>query len=394
MPVPDDDGEPTSGWPHPDDRLWRHPSEVASVSAPRTTRDSPRLWLVAVLAGLIGSLLTTGLVAAAGGFNRRPVPVRSVERLAVPAVARLSTGPASIVDVAERVRPSIAKLTVSTDEGEGSGSGVVFRGDGHILTNQHVIRGARRIGVELADGKTYKAKVIGGDPITDVAVVKIEGSFAGALLGTATALRVGQQAIAIGSPLGLAGGPSLSVGVVSAIGREVLSQDGPHLYDMIQTDAPIAPGSSGGALLDSSGAVIGITTAIAVDPETGAEGLGFATPIDIARDVAEQIISTGQVHHVWLGIEGRDVDQATADEMKISGGVLIRSVRAKGPAENAGLRERDVILTVDGRPVASMGALIVVLRSKKPGDNVSLTYVRDSEQRKAVAKLIERPRST
>lgn len=392
VPAQDDEGS-GSAWLHPDDRLWRHPSEMGAALAASADRDGPRLWLVALLAGIIGSTFTTGLVAAAGGFNRHPVPVRSIERVSVAQPTRLSTATVNVVEVAERVRPAIAKLSVSTDEGEASGSGVVFREDGHILTNQHVVRGARKVVVEMADGKTYPAQIIGSDSVTDVAVVKIEGHFAGAVLGTAKALKVGQQAIAIGSPLGLAGGPSLSVGVISAIGREVGSKDGSNLYDMIQTDAPIAPGSSGGALLDSTGAVIGITTAIAVDPTVGAEGLGFATPVDIARDVAEQIITTGQVHHVWLGIEGTDLDRTTADRLGIDGGVLVRTVRDKGPAALAGLKDRDVIVSVDGKRVTSMGELIVVLRAKRPGDSVSLSYLRDTSRRAASAKLTERPQS-
>src|SRR5205085_6266330 len=144
------------------------------------------------------------------------------------------------------------------------------------------------------------AKVVGSDPENDVAVLKVDGGpFPVATVGTAADLHVGQPAIAIGSPLGLAGGPSVTVGVVSALHRRIEARSGPPLLDMIQTDAPISPGSSGGALLDADGAVIGITTAVAVS-EVGAEGLGFATPIDLARSAAEQLIATGKVVHVWL----------------------------------------------------------------------------------------------
>lgn len=391
-----DDDEPVAGWLHPDDRLWRHPSELSHAELAalptRSTIDN-RVWLVALLGGLIGSLLTAGLVTASGGFDRKTVPTRSVERVATQAPGLRIAGPTTNVEIADRVRPTIAKLLVDSDQGESSGSGVILRDDGHILTNNHVIEGARSITVELADGKEYPARLVGGDADTDVAVVKIEGRFPPALLGTADGLKVGQPALAIGSPLGLAGGPSLSVGVVSAIGREVPSRDGPPLYDMIQTDAPIAPGSSGGALVDASGAVIGITTAIAVDPTVGAEGLGFATPIDIARDVAEQLIATGKVVHVWLGIEGTDVDDATADAMQIKGGVLIRSVKRGSPADEAGIRDRDVIVAVGDRKITTMGALVVALRTRRPGDTISLTLVRDRESRTVRATLTDRPKS-
>ncbi|MDQ1373044.1 MAG: hypothetical protein QOJ09_382, partial [Actinomycetota bacterium] len=197
-------------------------------------------------------------------------------------------------------------------------------------------------------------------------------------------LKVGNQAIAIGSPLGLAGGPSLSVGVVSALGRQVDSRDGPPLLDMIQTDAPIAPGSSGGALLDGNGSVIGITTAIAVS-DVGAEGLGFATPIDIARDVAEQLITTGKVVHVWLGIEGED---AAANS-----GALVRKIRAASPAADAGIHERDVITSVQAKPVTSMSALVVALRTRKPGQVVKIGLVRDGKPMTVDVTLVDRPRN-
>jgi S1-C subfamily serine protease len=195
---------------------------------------------------------------------------------------------------------------------------------------------------------------------------------------------VGNQALAIGSPLGLAGGPSLSVGVVSALGRQVESQEGPPLLDMIQTDAPIAPGSSGGALCDADGAVIGITTAIAVS-DVGAEGLGFATPIDIARDVAEQLITTGKVVHVWLGIEGEDgVNNA---------GALVRKVRDDSPAAKAGIKARDIITTVEGHRVTSMAGLVVALRSRKPGQVVKIALSRDGKNVTVDATLVDRPRN-
>jgi S1-C subfamily serine protease len=161
---------------------------------------------------------------------------------------------------------------------------------------------------------------------------------------------------------------------------------------MIQTDAPIAPGSSGGALLDNTGAVIGITTAIAVT-EVGAEGLGFATPIDLARSVADDIIETGSAHHVWLGIEGIDLDHATADELSVAGGARIHKVVDGSPAALAGLEEDDVIVSVEGEDVESMSALIVALRSHDPGDKVHIGYVRDGQRGTMVLELSERPES-
>lgn len=352
-----------------------------------------------LLAGSISAILTVGLVVVGGGFRVRTVSratPTAVERVVAPAAATPVTAPGSpanaVVDIAEHMRPAIVQLRVNGGDGPGSGSGVVFRSDGHVLTNHHVVDGARRITLVMADGEEVAARLIGSDADTDIAVVKVDkAGLASAPLGSAADLRVGQLAVAIGSPLGLAGGPSVSVGVVSALGREIeAGGQGPPLLDMIQTDAPIAPGSSGGALVDGTGAVVGVTTAIAVSA-VGAEGLGFATPIDIARDVAEQIIAGGRAVHVWLGIEGEDVDAALAKEIGVTGGAMIRNVSPDSPAARAGIARRDVIVSVDGRVVRSMGALKVQLRTHRPGDEVTLALHRGKEARSLKVKLAERP---
>ncbi|MEO7837031.1 MAG: trypsin-like peptidase domain-containing protein [Acidimicrobiales bacterium] len=397
-----DDSPPPPLLP-PEDRIWRHPSEIAAPtdtlhSAPGRVVNAG-LWQVGLLAGAISSLLTIGLVFVGGGFQSRTATRNdqiAVERVVAPAFATPVTAPGSpanaVVDIADNLRPAIVQLLVTGGEGPGSGSGVIFRSDGHILTNHHVVDGATRITAVMANGEQESARLIGSDPDTDIAVVKVDKTeLASAPLGTAVSLRAGQLAVAIGSPLGLAGGPSVSVGVISAVGREIDAEDeGPPLLDMIQTDAPIAPGSSGGALVDGAGAVIGVTTAIAVS-EVGAEGLGFATPIDIARDVADQIIASGRAIHVWLGVEGEDVDPGMAKEIGVAGGAVIRDVRQGSPAGNAGIAERDVIVAVDGVPVRSMGALKVQLRSHRPGDEVTLAFHRGKQATTRRIKLAERP---
>ena len=389
-----DDDEPVRNWLPPDDRLWRHPSEVAAhpwpAPFPLSPRE-PRVWTIAVLVGVISSLLTAGLIAVAGGFRDREIPVRSVEReVAGPVSVRAASASANVAEIAERVRAAIVQIEVEGNDLRGSGSGVLFRSDGHLLTNHHVVVGADALTVVLADGKELTGKVVGGDPDTDIAVVKIDGEkMPTATLGTVDGLKVGHEAIAIGSPLGLAGGPSVTTGVVSALGRQVDSRDG-QLLDMIQTDAPIAPGSSGGALVDASGAVIGVTTAIAVT-EVGAEGLGFATPIDIARDVAEQLITTGRVVHVWLGIEGHDLDAQRAKALGIDSGALVRKVHASSPAAKAGVESSDIITSLEGKPITSMGSLVLALRSRKPGDVVSVGLLRDGKRQSASVTLAERP---
>src|SRR4051794_21619887 len=291
-----DDDEPAYRPPlPPDDRLWRHPSEVGpapvAMSATRSDGPAARQWAVALASGLVGALLATGITVAAGGHRNDHQVQHVTEQVALPVGTTAEKGVAA---VAARLRPAIVQLVVEHKGSEASGSGVIFRDDGHILTNDHVVDSAQKVTVVLSDGRKVPGQVVGGDPDTDVAVVKMDGGpYPVATLGTATLLRVGDQCISIGSPLGLVGGPSVSVGVLSALGRSLDGEAGHRLYDMIQTDAAISPGSSGGALLDASGAVIGVTTAIAVS-EAGAEGLGFATPIDIARSVADELITTGK----------------------------------------------------------------------------------------------------
>jgi S1-C subfamily serine protease len=351
------------------------------------------MWTVALLAGAIGSLLTAGLIAAGGGFRNRTEVVHAVERERVaPTIRPAAAGGTSVVDIAERLRPAIVQIDVDGNDAEGSGSGVLFRSDGHLLTNHHVVTGVSAITVVMADGKEHRGRLIGGDPETDIAVVKIEGTgFPVAPLGSAAGLKVGHDAVAIGSPLGLAGGASVTRGIVSALGREVESGDR-ALLDMIQTDAPIAPGSSGGALVDNAGSVIGITTAIAVS-EVGAEGLGFATPIDIARDVANQLIAHGKVVHVWMGVEGEDLDSQRARQLGIDAGAVVQRVRDGSPAQKAGLREGDVITAVEGKQVMSMSALKLALRSRKPGDTVSISVKRDGRDTTVPVVLAEKPAS-
>jgi serine protease DegQ len=177
---------------------------------------------------------------------------------------------------------------------------------------------------------------------------------------------------------------------VSALGRQLEGNTGLPLLDMIQTDAPIAPGSSGGALVDESGAVIGITTAIAVSA-VGAEGLGFATPIDIARHVGAQLISTGTVRHPWLGIEGVDLEPAAAKAMGVAGGAVVREVLPDSPAARAGITKGDVVTAVDRAGVRSMGGLKVLLRSHQPGDRVSMSVRSNDRERTVDVELAERP---
>ncbi|MDQ6927706.1 MAG: S1C family serine protease [Actinomycetota bacterium] len=384
--------------PPPDDRLWRHPSELparpAQVgAAPKGVR--PRqMWFFAAASAVGASLLTAGLIAAVGVVDLRTANVTpAVERQLVrPQTTSVGVALPPVVDIADRIRPAIVELQVRFADHTSTGSGVMFRSDGNVLTNFHVVDGAAAINVMLSSGRQLAGRIVGADRDTDTAVVKIDGGpFPIATLGTANDLKVGQMAIAIGSPLGMAGGPSVTVGVVSALHRQVNSRvDGPALVDMVQTDAPVSAGSSGGALLDDDGAVIGITT---VTTDGSAEGLGFATPIDVARSAGDELIRSGHVVHVWLGVEGDDLDGATAGALNLDGGAVVAQVTAGGPAQQAGLNPNDVIVAVNGATVRSMGELVVALRGRAPGDTVTLEVMRDRQHKTFNVLLAPRPGS-
>ena len=234
--------------------------------------------------------------------------------------------------------------------------------------------------------------MIGTDPDTDIAVIKIDGDgpFPTAVLGTTVGLRVGEQAVAIGCPIELVGGPSVTVGVISALHRSVPRGDGGMLFDLVQTDARVPTGWPGGALLDSSGSVIGITTSVGTTT-TGAGGFGFAIPIDLARFVADQLIATGRVTGVWLGVKGGDLDAATAAALDLTGGAVVSEVMDGSPADRVGLAPLDTIVALDGVAVTSMAQLVVALRPRQPGDVVQLDVVRDHQRMAMVVVLTERP---
>jgi serine protease Do len=372
-----DDAPPFRTPPPPDDRLWRHPSELGRPAPPPPGRRGT--WPIALVSGVTGAVLTIGVLAVTGVLAQRSGPrevvVREASRVAS---ARFDAGPPvpDVARIASEVEPTIVRLDITGDE-DGVGSGVLFRTDGHVLTNAHVVDDAKQVVAVLASGRSIPAQVVGMDAASDIAVLKLDapGPFPTAVFGTTDGMAIGEPAIAIGSPLG---GPSVTVGVVSALGREVASKDGAVLLDMIQTDATLAAGSSGGALLDADGTLIGITNTAGGDSD-----LGFATPVDVARAAAEDLLSMGRVRIAWFGVKGA----VAAD----GGGVVVAATNAGGPAELAGLRGGDVIRRVDTRPIGSMTSLRTTLRRHHPGDHVTVVYDRDGQRRTAVVTLGEHP---
>jgi S1-C subfamily serine protease len=269
----------------------------------------------------------------------------------------------------------------------GVGTGFVIDGDGHVLTNNHVVAQAEKLEVLAADGKTYPAVLVGGDPRTDLAVVRVQGAELTPLrLGDSGQLQVGQWVVAIGNALALAGGPTVTVGVVRALGRTVQEPGdrpggaGPFLFDAIQTDAAINPGNSGGPLLDLDGDVVGINTLGAGMAGSGvqAQGISFAIAINTARGIADQPIRSGKVEYAYVGVSTTPNTPALAQRFGLPNqpGMVVVSVEAGGPAARAGVQARDVITAVDGQPLEQESDLSRVLGTHRPGDTIVLSIAR------------------
>jgi S1-C subfamily serine protease len=357
----------------------------------------------------------TGGVPATGGTNAVPAVGATAGPTAAP-ITGTSDFSTAIRNVAAVVRPAIVQITnEQTQLGQfnqpftvpaGVGSGVIYDNQGHILTNDHVVAGAQRLLVTLPDERSFPGKLIGADPQTDLAVVQISGSnLPVAKLGDAGALQVGDWVVAIGNALALQGGPTVSTGVVSALGRSVQeppsnpnsNTGGPVLFGLIQTDAPINPGNSGGALVNLAGQVIGINTLVAGQAEPGvqAQGIGFAISITTAKPIADQLVASGHVDHPYLGITYQPLTPAVAAQAGISQtqGVLVQDVVPGSPAEQAGLQPNDVITAVDNQPLKEDSDLGKILSTHKPGDTVTLTVVRDGQTHNVQVKLGTLPTS-
>lgn len=274
-------------------------------------------------------------------------------------------------------------------EFKGAGSGVIMNPEGYILTNNHVVEHSKKVDVYLCNGEKYEGHVVGTDPSTDIAVIKINGNnFYSGEFGDSDALRPGQMAIAIGNSLGLSGGPSVTIGVISAIRRNIPSERG-ILENMIQTDAAINPGNSGGPLIDSDGKIIGINNAII----PFAHGVGFAIPINIAKDVANELITYGQITRPWLGILGIDINPALASYYNLGSdeGALIVQINKDSPADKAGLEPGDIILEIEGKPMKGMEDLRHLIWKRKAGERLTIRILRKQKQFLGTLQLAQTP---
>ena len=347
--------------------------------------------VVAVLASV---LLVAGCapVAANGAATSTPTDTAPVIYYSLP----------SITEVVESVQPAVASIVVGAVSyniflqpvpTEQAGSGVVVDQRGYIVTNNHVVEGATSITVSIPDGRSFDATLIGTDPLTDLAVIKIEGSNLPTVdFGDSSKLKVGEWVVAIGNALALEGGPTVTAGVISALGRSIEAESGWTLYDVIQTDAAINPGNSGGPLINLEGEVIGINTAKIAAVEVS--GVGFAVSADTARPVVEDLITKGYVTRPYLGISVVTVTSAIARnyDLAVDEGAMIYHMSADTPAEDAGLQPGDVIVSIDGEKITNGDDLILAIRAHSVGDTIIISYVRDNAQLSTEATLVQRPR--
>ena len=273
----------------------------------------------------------------------------------------------------------------------GVGTGIILDERGHILTNNHVITGAQRITVTLSNGESFPAEQVGGDALTDVAVIRIDAvGVQAAILGRSSDLQVGQEVIAIGHALGLPGGPTVSKGVVSALGRSIDTSPQTTMVDLIQTDAAINPGNSGGPLANTRGEIIGMNTAII----QGSQGIGFAINIDDAKIVAAQLMERGYVERGFLGITPFNISLGLADQLgvPVTEGILLVRVVPDSGAGKAGLREEDVIVQMGGEPIRNTGELSKFMIANLPGETVTIVFFRGTDKKTTQATLGEHPK--
>lgn len=352
-----------------------------------------RTWVPVVSAAAAAAILgaaATGVAFGIGGDElggTRPASLAEIGRDAtdtVPVAGSTNEDP-DWQAVAQAVAPSVVAIEVSTGQGGSQGSGVIVDEDGHIVTNNHVVGGAQggKVQVTLTDGRLFEATVVGTDPTTDLAVVKLDDApddLVAAALGDSAKVVVGQAVMAVGNPLGLAN--TVTTGIVSAVDRPVSTsaQDGSQatVTNAIQIDAAVNPGNSGGPLFDAQGRVIGINSSIAtMSQQSGSIGLGFAIPVDLVKNIATQLIDDGSAEHAFLGVSLSD-GTATADGVTRRGAV-VEEVSADSPASQADLQVEDVIVAIDGKAVGGAESLTAYVRALASGDESTLTVVRDGK---------------
>jgi serine protease Do len=406
---PDDSGPGSylTPWNVPPVASQRVPEPVERQAPETETRGHISTGVVAFISAVLGAAAVVGILALLGLFSTDTV-VAAAPTTTTPGTTVVQQVTNEIIanggdlDVAEavavKVLPSVVTVEVGTLEESvltltGSGSGVILD-EGYVVTNHHVIEDATVARIVLEDGRTYDAEIVGSDSYTDLAVLKVDVQDLPSIdFGSTDDLTIGQFAVAVGNPLGQVGGASLTTGVISALSRTVEFGDQAALYGMLQTDAPITSGSSGGALVDAQGDLIGITSAIGVG-RGGAEGIGYAIPVELVRRITDEIIETRTVRHSFIGIYGADYVETADDGALTPSGAEIAQLwdgEEGSAAGEAGFVADDVIVSVEGIAITTMEDLVIVLRLYHVGDEITVTVLRVGEPVIAGLILDERP---
>ena len=380
---------------------------------PRTTRTATIAAALVVAAGVGAGGGAATYAALADDGTRTVIRPAAATQTAEPAASTSES--LSVSEIYEKTSKSVVEITsISSqstpfgqeEQAKGQGSGFVYDDEGHIVTNQHVVDGAQTVSVRFWDGSTYDGTVVGSDPSTDLAVVKVDAPanvLQSLALGNSVDLTVGEPVVALGSPFGLEG--TVTSGIVSALHRQMTAPNNFTINDSIQTDAAINHGNSGGPLVNGAGEVVGVNAQIESE-SGGSDGIGFAIPSKTIESIVPQIISNGSVEHAYLGVGVAELNQSVADELGVPAGVEVTDVRQGGPAAQAGLQAADGSATVDGQSFPTGGDVITAVDgnaittgselqnavdAKKPGDSISITYTRDGQSHTVDITLGSRP---
>ena len=393
--------------------------EAAPPEPPSQKPSRARRVTSIAIPALVGAAAALGVLAITGQLGNDDVTViRESAPLATTAASpsdaavvaedtmQRGDGALSVAEIVKRESPAVVLIEAKSDGDGGLGSGFLIDRDGHILTNAHVVDGSDDTTVTFSDGTEEKARILGIDKSTDLAVLKIDSVPAGVRpvpLGSSNGLVVGQEVVAIGNPYGLE--RTATTGIISALERAIESPNGFTIQNAIQTDAAINQGNSGGPLFDRAGRVIGMNSQIA-SQNGGNVGLGFAVPIDTIKPITRAVIEGGSPEHAWIGISGRDLTPAMAKALGLEGrrGVVIAQVVKGGPAAEADLkaagnpegevpRGGDLIVSINGQPVQDMADVSRAVASRRVGDSITVTVLRDGQEKTVTLRLEDRPAS-
>ena len=398
-----DEEGPFSPWLPPDDRLWRHPSEAVAATFPQSrpaavaAPTANRIWTVALVAGLVGALLASGIGAAAGEFGHSTTVVQPVTNMVSPSTVKAAAvSQPDWSSIYDAVAPSLVTIVATGDQGETMTSAMLWRSQGpnvYILTDESAVEGATSIQVSLTgSGSSYSGRTIGVDPQTGIAVVEVRGVKHNlAALGQLTDLRPAEPVATIGAEGAVSeGGSSFTAGQVSGLYREVHVSDGPTMLGMIAISGT-SPALDGSAVVEPNGAVVGLTTSVQATNATEM-GTTYAIPIDIAQRVASQILAGHKPTHPWFGVvQADDLPSATAMQLGIPGGAYVDAVMPGSPAARIGVQPGDVITALNGSAVDSAASLLLLTNACQPHHAATLTYLHQGRAYTATVTAANQP---